>query len=41
MNFLQERELLWVVGAVGDDIVDNIRDTFVVEMNQNLERNAT
>ena len=38
MNFLQERELLWVVGAVGDDVVDNIRDTFVVEMNQDLQR---
>ena len=40
VNFLQEWELFRVVGAVGDDVVDNIRDTFVVEMNQNLQRNA-
>ena len=38
MNFLEERELLWVVGPVGDDVVDDIRDTFVVEMNQDLQR---
>ena len=28
------------MGAVGDNVIDNIRDTFVVEMNQDLERNA-
>ena len=38
VNFFEERELLWVVGPVGDDVVDDIRDTFVVEMNQDLQR---
>ena len=40
MNFLQEWELFWVVGAVGDNVIDNIRDAFVIEVNQDLQRNG-
>ena len=40
MNFLQEWELFWIVGAVGDNVIDNIRDAFVIEVNQDLQRNG-
>ena len=39
MNFLQEWELFWVVDAMGDNVIDNIRDAFVIEVNQDLQRN--
>ena len=38
MDFLQEWVFFWVVGPVCDDVIDNIRDTFVIEMNQDLQR---
>ena len=40
MNFLQEWELLWVVGAMDDNVIDDIRDASVIEVNQDLQGNG-